>query len=539
MKKKLFCLLLACAMVLAALAACGGDQSSSVQQSSSSGAQQSSSGSSAPEETGGMPIVTEPMTLKIFAGKHATHANWEDMLVWKTYEELTGIHIEWDLVDTTNLAEVRNIRLVGGEYPDVFFQAQLSAADLMTYGSQGAFIPLNDLIDQYAPNIKAIFDAQPEVRKLVTMPDGNIYSLPTVTDPAFTSVQATLKFWVSEDWLAQTNMDKPETTEDFYEYLKAVKALDPDVVPLTSHSFKWLRNSMRGAFGVANRGNNHDYVGQDDATGELVFSPVTENWKAMVEYLNKLYSEELLAQDIFSMDYATYVAAGTEGRYASFVAVSPTLFGIDEGYRGDMVLEGPFGDKFAGMYASTASNPGSFVITNANQNPIETIKWIDYLYSKEGSLLYFMGVEGETYTVDADGSVQYVDDILNNPDGLTLDQAVGQFTSWPGGYYPAVLSQDYFRGAETSPAALAAAEYLKDYKPKEVWNAFTYTEEENAEMAALQGDIHKYVDEMTSQFVSGVAGMDKWDEYVRTIEQMGLERYMEIYNQAYQRYANS
>ena len=39
-------------------------------------------------------------------------------------------------------------------------------------------ISLNDLIDKYAPRWKEVLEKDDYVRKVVTMPDGNIYSLP-------------------------------------------------------------------------------------------------------------------------------------------------------------------------------------------------------------------------------------------------------------------------------------------------------------------------------------------------------------------------
>lgn len=49
-------------------------------------------------------------------------------------------------------------------------------------------IKLNDLIDKYAPNFKALMEKYPVIKKGITMPDGNIYSLPTFYDPEFQCV---------------------------------------------------------------------------------------------------------------------------------------------------------------------------------------------------------------------------------------------------------------------------------------------------------------------------------------------------------------
>ena len=35
-------------------------------------------------------------------------------------------------------------------------------SSIMSYAAQGAFLPLNDLIEEYAPNVKAFLEANPD-----------------------------------------------------------------------------------------------------------------------------------------------------------------------------------------------------------------------------------------------------------------------------------------------------------------------------------------------------------------------------------------
>lgn len=52
------------------------------------------------------------------------------------------------------------------------------------------------------------------------------------------------------------------------------------------------------------------------------------------------------------------------------------------------------------------------------------VRWLDFFYTEEGSRYQYMGIEGETYEVDEDGTYEYVEEITDNPDGLTLDNAI-------------------------------------------------------------------------------------------------------------------
>src|SRR5699024_8838968 len=134
----------------------------------------------------GFPIVNEPITLKMFAGKSAQNVNsdWNDILIWNEYEKKTKVHLDWvEQVQTESLEEKRNLALTGGDLPDVFYLASVPAIDIYKYGQQNVFIELNDLIDQYAPNLSALMDEYPEIRKGVTFPDGKIYSIPSLVSP--------------------------------------------------------------------------------------------------------------------------------------------------------------------------------------------------------------------------------------------------------------------------------------------------------------------------------------------------------------------
>lgn len=52
--------------------------------------------------------------------------------------------------------------------------------DIITYGNEGIYIPLNDLIDQYAPNFKKrVEEEYPDLMKMITCADGNIYGMPS------------------------------------------------------------------------------------------------------------------------------------------------------------------------------------------------------------------------------------------------------------------------------------------------------------------------------------------------------------------------
>ncbi|NGP46641.1 extracellular solute-binding protein [Bacillaceae bacterium SIJ1] len=492
----------------------------------------------------GMPIVEEPITLNFFANKSPNTADdWNDVLLYNEYEKMTNIDIEWEMVPAQGMAEKRNLALASGSLPDAFHSTSISFGDLQKYGKQGTFVPLNDLIDNYAPNLKKIFTEYPEIKKSITMPDGNIYAFPYLFEPEFTSVLIGARPWIREDWLKALDMEMPETVDEFYQYLKAVKETDlngnnkADEIPFGGTSIDRIVAWLNGAYGLQNRGARHAYVDVDPSSNELRFIPTSDEYKEMLQFISQLYQEGLIEENIFTIENNQFLANGSNGLYGSTVYHSPDmLFGeIGEKYTGAHALEGPFGDKSYARITSPVMRPGAFVITSANEHPEATVRWVDHFYGEEGAKLFFMGIEGKTFEEKEDGSLDYVDEIKDNPDGLTFEQAIAEYLTFPGGFYPALVKESYFNGSENTEMSQEAVKKLEPHIIEEIWPEFIFTEEENRVLDSKGSDIHKFIPEMRDKFIVGDIPFSEWDNYVQTLEEMGLEEYMDIQEAAYKR----
>ncbi|OIA99600.1 ABC transporter substrate-binding protein [Paenibacillus sp. LC231] len=530
-------LLLTCMLSLSLVVGCSSKGSGGTAQSDPS-----SEGKSAINETG-FPIVDDKMTVTGFAGKFFANADWNNIKLWQEYEKMTNIQVQWDTVHKDNLAEKRNLLLAGGDYPEMFYASAFPRTDLLKYGKQGAFIPLNDLIDQYAPNFKALMEKYPVIEKGITMPDGNIYGLPTIYDPEFRSVLYGTP-WVKSEWLTKLGLQEPQTLDEFYDMLKAFKEKDPNGNG-QKDEYAWggvgtagIVNYLRGSFGLNYQGTSNINVDTDPASGKVRFIPTDPRYKELLQFVNKLYKDGLLEQDIMSVKSTEVDAKGVEGLLGVVDNVDPVAIYNQEGYVGLPVLKGPHGDQMFSATGSPLGNIGMFVLTDKAKNPAALIRWMDYFYSDEGIRMFFMGWKDETYKEDAEGNVDYVDDIKNNPEGLNLDQAVGQYLIWPGGYYPGFVTQKYFKGAEGLPTSVENAKKAEPYviPQDKVWPPFNFTADEQSELTGIQTDIHTYVDEMRDKFIAGNESFDNWDQYVANLQKMGSERYLAIYQSAADRY---
>ena len=89
--------------------------------------------------------------------------------------------------------------------------------------------------------------------------------------------------------------------------------------------------------------------------------------------------------------------------------------------------------------------------------------------------------------------------------------------------------------ASALQSSIDAVEMYKPYMPDEIWQ-FTYTPEEVSEMTTLNSDINGLTSEKTSKWVTGQESLDTYEDYKKQIKKMGVDRFIEIYQNGYDRW---
>lgn len=564
MKRKIIALLLVCLMVLG-LAACsnGGDSSSST----SSSAGESSSASSSSEESSSvssevsesssaeqqeLPFSPDnPIELTAAVCQSEIQGEFDTMEILKNYADETGIHITFQEIPASDREEKLSLLLNSGQLPDILFKMSVGAADQAKYAAEDLFVPLSDH-PEWMTNLQKWFDEYPTAQDAVTMSDGKIYGAPYIL--AGDAIRCGSKIWYNSDLLEQTGYTTPPTTtEEFHDYLTKCKAIDnnengqADEIPLTSANIDEVETVLFGSFGLMTQGSSHDQIYLDEE-GNLQFNFTSDRYKEELDYLHQLYSEGLIDQDIFTMDYAQEISKCTTGRGENFIMVnnSPVSnskyeelsVGIKE------ALEGPSGFKNYNSFSLPASEAAQFMITYTCEEKGEeavqaAMTWMDHWYSDEGIIEYFLGIEGVTYQEDPDapGGLSYTDAVLKDPEGRTFEQVLTAYVPWAGGANASVATNEYFKGGETWPVCLEAVDGLRNYFPEDVWAPFTryYTAEESDEMNQILTDMTTYRKEWRGYFITGQRDVETdWDEYVAGYDGVRLPRYMELYNKAYE-----
>ena len=175
-------------------------------------------------------------------------------------------------------------------------------------------------------------------------------------------------------------------------------------------------------------------------------------------------------------------------------------------------------------------------ITTNCEDPELAVQLCDYLYTTDGILLANYGVEDVTFSYNAEGKPEFTDLIMNNPDGYSYRDSVAlHVIDGMGTIY------DALRGASnyTEPQLAAFDDWMDanlDYS-----RALPSTEmlnmEEKAEYASIYSDVETFLKEAIAKYIIGDYSFDSYDtDFVGKLESMNVERCVELYQQAYDRY---
>lgn len=450
-------------------------------------------------------------------------------LTMQVMEERTNIHWDISTASQAELSEKRGLSFNSGEYYDVYIKSGISATEAFQYGSQGILIPLNDLIDQYMPNLKALLDEQ-DLWNQITSADGNIYALPQLNGQEL----AAPAVYINQKWLDNLGMKLPTTQDEFLDVLRAFVKDDPNGDGANDEYGIYCPSGAveytLPLFGVAM--DYSTYSMYDN--GNAVFVPTSDVYHDFLAFWAQAYTEKLINQDCFTASWddlnaigATSDTLGTIPTYGAYQHVGTER---DEEYVG----LNPFNGKHT-MPSGNGLGYGALCITDKCTNPELICQWADYFYCEEGDILGRMGVAGVTFSLHDNGMYDWITDGEWGGDITSVRNKACMF-----GWYPAPLAKaKLFDEGNTNPEELFLYEQRKallEYAA-EPYPTLNWTEDELAERADLITTITSYYYEYMAQVITGQLDLDAtWDEYLSNMDAMGASRLHEIDQAAYTRY---
>ena len=466
MKRKVVSLMLVSAMVAGMLAGCGSDSGSSKGGSSTetgSAAEASSSGETADDADDKSPITFE------YFNADGKNGNWDNPVA-KAITEATGVTLDvsYPVASQGDAKEDVALMIANDEYPDMIY-AKGSATDLY---QAGALIDMTDLIEKYGPNIKKMYGAELEKLKW-SQDDPGIYQLSYagVNQKTLTTGGSCQIQWAA---LKENNYEYPKTLDEYEKMIKSYLAAHPktedglDMIGITMSASDWhwmiTLGNPAGLIADASPDNGQWII---DDEYNVHYKHVTDEEKEYFKWLCRMYNEGILDPNFATQtddDYIAKVASGrvvaitdAEWHYSQCEATLVADGKVDQTYVGLPVTLREDQVEKALLYQGTTVGWG-IGITKSCEDPVRAIKFLDYLCSDEGQILYHWGIEGENYFLDDDGQPYRTDEEVakaqSDPD-YAKNTGIDNYTGFPI-YGTGSYSEDGFPYTPTTKESVIA-----------------------------------------------------------------------------------
>ncbi len=491
-----------------------------------------------------------------------TITSYNEMLYYQEVCKATGIDVEFiHPASGSTGAEAFQILLSSGNYPDIIeynWTKYAGGPDVAI--ADNVIIALNDYIKDYAPNYYDYMEGEKGkandylYRAQALTNGGNYYGFNAL---CIGNYRGTSGFYVRKDKLDEWNLDVPATIDDWENLFKTAKAngfTTPFVGTSTTFGF-----SSGNQFNIAWRVGKNFYLDGDT----VKFGP---NEKAYKDYVAKM--AEWVKLGYVDKDYVTNTNIEVEGYMTSGKSVAcygyvgsgigkllPAMAEKDPKF--DLVAcpfpvlkdgETPWAQE---MQSEVIPAYTAAISTQCGAEDEDRYKgamaWLDYLYSDEGMILKFFGVEGDTYTTEIgeDGETHYVytDKIYDHEKlGAHSIEAVLYKFMRPGGGPGFSDHPDYLNGFysyEQQKDAIKVWNANLEEARKHILPPLTYTTEEAAKIANIQASERENLNAVISNIILGKASLDTLDSAVKSAMENGYAEYLKIQQEAYDRYKKS
>ncbi|MEG0494306.1 MAG: extracellular solute-binding protein, partial [Clostridia bacterium] len=334
--------------------------------------------------TGKGPIAEEIVSISILGGNTTdTGVDAVGLPFYENFYKAAGVTPQLELLDFLTYGEAVKPRLAAGAgLADIVRLPDLDRD--MAYVKSGLFIDLTDLYEKYGYNIRKALEQYGATDADLRTPDGKIYYIPMLSNAS--TLSHTLHLNVQ--WLKNLGLREPTTLDEYYDVLVAFRDNDAngngdqtDEIPLTVKRADYLK--LMGSLWNLDLWNGYHL----DAEGNVQSSYASENYRAYLTYMNKLYSEGLLDPEFASnsTDILTnYCSQDRMGSMYGYTTDGYTMVKNNPNYTGDAIYLAmkPFSSEYSdGFYWSNDPINSLFGITRDCKDPENAFKFLDFCFS--------------------------------------------------------------------------------------------------------------------------------------------------------------
>lgn len=537
--KKIVAAALTATMVTGALTGCGENGSGQ------GGGEKHSEADQAAESS------SEPMQLQMLFDEAV--AEYVDMDAPIVKELESRYHVEFEPVYYTSanngFNEWLTTKIVGDEFPDMFFNSSQSAGEIADLADQGLLKHISiEKIEEMAPDIYDWAGKYKDFSGGIDIwnyfeEDGMVYAIPYAWYEGATRDVVAIR----GDWLENVGITKtPETIEEYEEVMRLFTEGDPDGNGKDdTYGYSHINDPVFGfnwiypAFGT----NPTHYQVKEDGT--VTRGEIEQGSKQALEVLHRWYSLGYIDPEWVTNGWGeaqnkilSSVCGITWQGYPSFCDWDGSYIKKLQEVNPDAWYEisaGPIGPD--GLRGCVQFNPvnGGGLVFSADLSEEKLDKYLqivnDLCFDKELQLLLHRGVEGETYEVTDQGYewLPPYDDLQTRQEaGFDWGDGFGIYNMTAAGCFRDPSFQDEIFYTREQLEVKREMEEITE-GPIDLFDPFAL------ESWAEYGEtLSRLTTEAYTQFITGERSLDEFDAYVEEWRQAGgnevLKEAQEIYD---------
>jgi putative aldouronate transport system substrate-binding protein len=469
--------------------------------------------------------------------------DFENLWFYKELEEKTNVHIDWELVKDGDWKTKLNLMFASGSWPDIIIRGEV---DVEEYGvTQSILLPLDDYLEEYMPNYYSRLHMN-NANASIPASDGKSYYVGNLTAQ---NVNHDGNHYINKSWLDKLKLDIPKTIDELTDVLRAFRDKDPngnnekDEIPFSGadliHQTQGLYTHFAN-FGVPLQRFVYAAIDEND---KVVFPGYMPGFRAACEWLNLCYKEGLMDPESITQDsnvWGTKMNAAQVG-YTTYLRLINTALKPEIAEQYVSIL--PPASEFGVAVPRILEVPtfGAY-LTVANKHIPETLKWLDAQFETETMMTSVNGPVKEGGPIDPCMKINDAGkyEVLYIPPDNGLYQYVpvihGQFFA-PGDYYFNIYEMPPHRVERyESSKAYAEASVLEPRSFYYLYRLTKMNNEDSLEAARLFNEIEKFMKESIAGFITNGVTDSNWKTFLDTAKSVGADRYVELYQNAYDKY---
>ncbi len=467
--------------------------------------------------------------------EYSVYQQMEEMLAEK------GIKLEYELISEDQYEVAIQTRMAAAiDLPNFANLSDLDNETIINLGNQGIVLDMNDILEHSeGPARDELSGDWKFAKDVTTTEDGKTYWIGNMRESIHDDYRIAVSrpVLIRQDWLTEVGLDVPTSPETFRDALIAFN--EQDVNGNGANDETLLVQSDQFVNGIAQwYGLPAGLIGYEFEEGKISTPWYEPGARDYFEYMISLVEAGVYTPDIVSnTELSDQILKENKG--------SATRNYSTQGW-----LEPQTGDENASYLpigpfeATDLDEPTNYIegsrlawdkwgFTNSCTDLEGAAKLLDIIFDEEFHMLYYYGIEGETYEM-VDGVPTYLPSWNSSNWETNASQRIA--TGYNFLRYVLPYASDHDATAELANAPDFKAEYEQaSYEfPKTTTDPDTYmaltTTEEAERLTAIKTELETYSAELATLIIIGEKPIDdaSWETYMQDLKDLGLDEYVQI-----------